>query len=235
MRQRTVPAVAVALVASAALAACGGSSGNAPTDNGVAAKSPVQIVAAANSAITGLKSVHVVGSIVSSGQPIGLNLDLVSGMGGRGNMTIDGLSVQLIDVGKFVYINGSKAFWLRFGNAAAAALLQGKWLKASTTSGSFASLAALLDLRHLLSAMLAGHGTLAKGPTTTVEGQKVVGITDTSHGGTLYVATVGKPYPVELLKTGTGGGHVLFGRFNESVALVAPKTAVDLSALGSSG
>jgi hypothetical protein len=221
------------LVASVAIGACGGSSttSSAPADNGVASKSPAEIVAAANTAINGLKSVHVAGSIVSGGQPITLNLDLVSGRGGLGNMSLQGLGFRLIVVNNFVYINATSAFWRKFGNAAAAALLQGKWLKASATSGSFGSLAGLLNLHHLLSAMLASHGTLTKAATTTVEGQKVIGVTDTTNGGVLYVATTGKAYPIELSKSGASGGHVLFGRFNETVALAAPATSIDYSKL----
>lgn len=221
------------LVAAVAIAACGGSSNtsSAPADNGVAAKTPAQIITAADKAINGLKSVHVSGSIVSSGEPITLDLDLVSGKGGVGNMSLQGLGFRLIVVNNFVYINASSGFWKKFGNAAAAALLQGKWLKAPATSGSFGSLAGLLNLHNLLSAMLASHGTLTKAATTTVEGHKVIGVTDTTNGGVLYVATTGEPYPIELSKSGSSGGHVLFGRFNETVALVPPAASVDYTKL----
>jgi hypothetical protein len=224
MLPRVVTWVVSAVCVAGAISACGGSS-----DNGVASKSPDAVVTDAKGAIGGVKSVHVSGALVSGGSPLTLDLNLVSGKGGRGEMSENGLSFQLVDVGQNVYINGSPAFWRHFGGAAAATLFQGKWLKAPATSGNFASLTALTNLHQLLTGLLSSHGTLAKGATTTVNGQKVVAVKDTTHGGTLYVATTGKPYPVEILKTGAQGGHVSFDRFNESVSLAAPANSIDIS------
>jgi hypothetical protein len=224
MLPRVVTWVVSAVCVAGAISACGGSS-----DNGVASKSPDAVVTDAKGAIGGVKSVHVSGALVSGGSPLTLDLNLVSGKGGRGEMSENGLSFQLVDVGQNVYINGSPAFWRHFGGAAAATLFQGKWLKAPATSGNFASLTALTNLHQLLTGLLSSHGVLAKGATTTVNGQKVVAVKDTTHGGTLYVATTGKPYPVEILKTGAQGGHVSFDRFNESVSLAAPANSIDIS------
>ncbi|MGB0091461.1 MAG: hypothetical protein WBP81_02850 [Solirubrobacteraceae bacterium] len=228
MRPRIVTWAVSVLCVGSAISACGGSS-----DNGVASKSPDAIVTAAMGAIDGAKSVHVAGSVVSGGSPITLDLDLLSGKGGRGEMSQSGLSFQLVEVGQAVYINGSPGFWRRYGGAAAAQLFQGKWLKAPAGSGNFASLSSLTNLHRLLTALLSSHGKLAKGATTTVNGQKVVAVNDSAKGGTLYVATTGKPYPVEILKTGPQGGHLVFDRFNESVSLTAPANSIDISQLQS--
>jgi hypothetical protein len=59
----------------------------------------------------------------------------------------------------------------------------------------------------------------------------VITITNASHGGTLYVATTGKPYPIQITKSGTSGGKILFDRWNAPVTLVAPKHSIDLSQL----
>jgi hypothetical protein len=226
MRSRIATFAVCALVVVSALSACGGSS-----DNGVASKSPVAIVRAAGAAMDGVKSVHVSGSIVSGGSPITLDLDLVSGKGGRGNMSEGGLSFQLVANGKVVYINGSPAFWRHFGGAAVVALFKGKWLKAPASTGAFASLASLTNLHQLFSKQLSSHGKLTKGATTTVNGQKVVAVNDATKKGTLYVATTGKPYPVEILVTGAQAGHIVFDRFNESVSLTAPANSIDVSQL----
>jgi hypothetical protein len=218
------------LVATGVLAGCGGSSSST---NGVESKAPEAIVAAATGAIAGAKSVHVSGSIVSGGTPITLDLQLVSGEGGRGQLSENGLSFQLIEVGQTVYIKGSPAFWRHFGGAAAAALFQGKWLKAPTTNSDFATLASLTDLHKLFNAALSNHGTLAKGATTTVNGQKVVAVNDTTNGGTLYVATTGQPYPIEIKKGGSVGGQVSFDRWNEPVSLTPPANAIDITQLQS--
>jgi hypothetical protein len=208
------------------IAACGGGA----SDNGVASKSADGIVSAATGAISGVKSVHVSGSIVSGSSPITLDLNLVSGTGGQGTMSENGLSFRIVALNQTVYINGSPAFWRHFGGAAAAQLFNGKWLKAPE-SGQFASFASLTNLQQLLSSLLASHGPLAKGGTTTVNGQKVVAVNDTAKGGTLYVATTGKPYPIEIKKAGAQGGHLSFDRFDQSVPLSPPANAIDVSQL----
>jgi hypothetical protein len=229
MRVGIPVSAASALLVAGAISACGGTSVSGSSDNGVASKSAEAIVSDATGTISGVKSVHVSGSVVSGGLPITLDLDLVSGKGGRGQMSESGLSFQLVEVGQSVYINASPAFWRHFAGVAAAQLFQGKWLKAPVSTPGFSSLTSLTNVSKLLTTLLSSHGTLAKGGTTTVDGQKVVAVKDTSQGGTLYVATTGKPYPVEVLKTGSQGGHVLFDRYNESVSMSPPANAIDIS------
>jgi hypothetical protein len=225
---------ALALVAFVfALAGCGGSGGS--SSNGIAAKTPTEILAAATAAANSASSVHVSGSIVSGGSPITLDLELAAGKGGRGQISEDGLSFNLIQIGGTAYISGSPAFYSHFGGPAAEKLLEGKWLKAPASSGSFSSLGSLTDLNQLLGTALSDHGTLTKGSTTTIDGQQVLSVTDASHGGTLYVATTGKPYPIEIYKTGKTGGKITFDHWNAPVTLTAPANAIDLSQLESHG
>jgi hypothetical protein len=223
---------ALALVA-LMLAGCGSSGGS--SSNGIASKTPTEILAAATAAANSASSVHVSGSIVSGGSPITLDLELVAGKGGRGQISEDGLSFNLIQIGGTAYISGSPAFYSHFGGATAEKLLAGKWLKAPASSGSFSSLGSLTDLDQLLGTALSDHGALTKGPTTTIDGQQVLSVTDASHGGTLYVATTGKPYPIEIYKTGKTGGKITFDRWNAPVTLTAPANAIDLSQLESHG
>jgi hypothetical protein len=219
---------AVLVTTIAGVAACGG--GGAAPDNGVAAKSPDAIVSAATNAISGVKSVHVSGSLVSKGTPVSLDLNLVAGQGGAGRMSEGGLSFQLVALNQVVYVKGSDAFYQRFAGSAGAQLFHGKWLKTPAT-GQFGSLASLTNLQALFSALLSSHGTLATGGTSTVAGQKVVAVNDTTHHGTLYVAATGKPYPIEIVKLGADGGHILFDRYDESVSLSAPPNSIDVTKL----
>jgi hypothetical protein len=218
---------ALALVA-VPLAGCGSSSS---AGNGVASKTPAEIVAAAKAAADGASSVHVSGSIVSAGSPITLDLELVSGKGGRGQISEGGLSFNLILLDGTAYISGSPAFYSHFGGPAAAQLLEGKWLKAPSRTGNFSTLGSLTNLSELLDTALTDHGTLAKGPTTTLGGAHVLSITDVAHGGTMYVSTTGRPYPLEITKSGAGGGTISFDRWNAAVTLAAPKDAIDLAQL----
>jgi hypothetical protein len=210
------------------LAGCGGSSSSG---NGVASKNPDQILEATKTAAKAAASVHIAGSIVSEGKPISLDMELLAGKGGKGRISQEGFSIQLIQTGGAVYINGSAAFYRHVGGAAAAQLLQGRWLKAPADSGELASLASLTDLSKLIDTALASHGSLAKGSTARIEGQQAIGINDTSKGGTLYVATTGKPYPLEITKGGKESGKVVLDRWDKPVSLSAPAGAIDISKL----
>jgi hypothetical protein len=220
------------VVLSVAVAGCGGSSSSG---NGVASKTPSEILAATKVASDAATSVHVAGSIVSGGSPITLDMHLLSGKGGRGQLSENGLSFDLIQTGSTVYIKGSAAFYKHIGGTAAVQLLQGKWLKAPASSSDFASLSQLTDLHQLVGQTLANHGSLSKGGTTTVNGQKVVGITDTSKGGTLYIATTGPAYPVQITKDGSSGGKVSFDSWDKPVTIAAPANAIDVAQLQAAG
>ncbi len=228
---KLTPAMLAALALAGAAAGCGGGS----SGNGVADKSPGDILAATKAATDGATSVHVAGSIVSGKAPITLDMHLLAGRGGRGRLSENGLAFELIQVGGTVYIKGSPAFYKQIGGDAAAQLLEGKWLKASASSSDFASLGQLTNLHALVEQTLANHGSLKKSGTSTLDGQKVVGITDTSQGGTLFIATTGKPYPVEISKDGSGGGKVTFDSWNQKVALAAPANAIDVNQLKAAG
>jgi len=228
MRARFLFSPVAALVVAAVVSACGG---GGSSDNGVASKSPSEIVSSATQAINNVHSVHVSGAVTSSGTPITLDLNLVSGKGATGSMSQSGLSFKIVDSGQFVYINASKAFWEHIGGAAAAQLLNGKWLKAPANTGNFASLSKLTDVHQLLNALLATHGSLSKGATSTVNGHKVVAVKDATNGGTLYVATTGKAYPVEVVKPGADAGKLSFDKFNESVTVSPPSDSIDISQL----
>ena len=87
------------------------------------------------------------------------------------------------------------------------------------------------DVQKLFNQLLSSHGKLAKGKTTTIHGQQAIAVSDTTNGGTLYVATTGKPYPLEISKTGSSGGQITFDHFNQPVSLTPPANAIDISQL----
>lgn len=223
-----VPTLLVVALAPA-LAGCGGAS---PAGNGVASQPPARIVAIATAAATAAESVHVAGSILSEGKPISLNMELDAEKGGKGRVTLGGLSVDVVNVDRAVYVRAGSAFYSRFAGPAAARLLQAKWLRGSNVSGPLASFTSLTDLRKLLGSTLAGHhGGLARTSATTVNGKRAVGVTDAAGGGTLYVASTGTPYPLEIIKGGPGAGKLVFDRWNQPVSLAVPPDPVDLHQL----
>jgi hypothetical protein len=218
----------LAFAVAPALAGCGGS---ASDGDGVASKPPARIVAIATAAATAAASVHVAGSILSEGKPISLNMELDAEKGGHGQVTLGDLSIDVVNVDRSVYVKAGSAFYSRFAGPAAARVLQGKWLWGSAVSGPLASFTSLTELRKLLSGTLAAHGGLSRTATTTVNGHKAVGVTDAAGAGTLYVASTGTPYPLEIVKRGVGAGTLVFDRWNQPVSLAVPPNPVNLNQL----
>lgn len=217
---------------SAAVAGCGGSS----SGNGVESKSAAEIVSAAKAAADKAQSVHVSGDVKTGGASLNLDLQLVEGEGAKGKISEGGLSFELIRIGDTAYISGSGSFYERFGGKEAAKLLKDKWLKAPATTGEFATLGSLTDLRQLIDSALGEHGKLKKGSTTTIDGQKVIEVKDVTHGGSLYVATTGKPYPIEIKGGGAkSSGTVSFDKWDEEVKLKAPSESIDITKLKQAG
>jgi hypothetical protein len=222
---RVFPAPLPLALACAALAGCGSSG------HGVASKPPREIIAAALSAAESASSVHVTGSIDARAAHESFDIVIVAGKGAHGTVSTRDSNFELIETGGTVYLRGNAAFYRRIGGAEAARLLHGKWLKAPATGAKLAPLLRLADLHSLVSSSLAGHARLASAGASVVRGVAVVGVRDASAAETVYVATSGRPYPVEIAKTGSGGGTITFDAWDAPVALIPPARAIDISAL----
>lgn len=223
------PLVGIALT-TVAIAGCGGGS----STNGVASKSATGIVEAAKTAAEGASSVRIQGSTETAGTPLSFDLTIKEGKGAKGTITQGTGGFELIRVGESVYIKGNSAFYSHYAGGEAAKLLQGKWLQASAGTGEFKELGDLTNLREELGSVLGKHGVLAKGATATVAGHKAIAIDDTTQGGTLYVAATGTPYPIEVVKGGSGGGKVTFEDWNAPVSIAAPANAINIEKLKAS-
>ena len=157
-------------------------------------------------------------------------MELVRGKGGRGEIAIEGLHLDLIDVDRAVYVKGNPALYRRLAGPAWRRL-QGRWLKASPGGGAFSALSSLTDPDELVGAAVANHGALASAPGKTIGGQPTVAVSDPSVGGTMYVAATGIPYPLEIVPGGGEGGRVLFDRWNMPVTLTPPGDVTNIKAL----
>jgi hypothetical protein len=219
--------IVVAAVVAVAVNACGSGM------HGVAAKDPEAIVAAATKAIEGVRSVEVSGSVnqASARDQIRFDLHLVNGRGATGSLSENGLAFQLVTIGKVAYVKATAAFWDQFGGASVAAQLHGRWLRAPSDHGDFASFASLTDVHKLIAGLLAGHGALTKGATSTVDGRGVIAVHDASRQGSLYVATSGSPYPMRIENESSDKGQIDFRRFNARVTLRAPAHSVSIFSL----
>jgi hypothetical protein len=221
-------AVLVAVVVVGVVLLSGASSGN-----GVAAKSPEAIFEAAETAAGGLKSVRV--SVTLAGHPAGY-VEIVAGKGAEGHIVYKGLDVQFIQLKNATYLKSTSltSALASFGKtgARAAAELRGKWVRSSTGDDAGSVDGFPTNLRAFFSSQRASRVALTKTPTTTVAGRAVVGVVDKKAGWTLYVATTGKPYPIESTVTAGAPGSVIFHNFNAPVTLSAPAHPVNLPQLG---
>lgn len=223
--RRPVACLLSVAIALAGLSACGGPS----QPSGLVSQSAESIVAAAIRAAASARSVHMTGSLVRNGRPLALNLDLQQGKGARGTISLAGLSFQFIQVSGAVYIKANRAFLKHFGNSSVLRL-SGRWLRSTPAASRVGSFGGLTDLREVFATLLRSHGVLRKLGTTTFEGRSAVAIRDTTRGGTLYIASTGKPYPLGMRNPGEG--QIRLDRYNEQVKLDPPSNAVNLSQLG---
>jgi hypothetical protein len=225
-RALTLAAIAAALLS----AGCGGGT----SSNGEASKPAKTIVQDAVAAATAASSVHMKGSIAVGTTKVAVDLRLLADRGGTGTVTLNGVSFDLVRVGDTAYFRGSAAFWKQFAGGAAAQLLQGRWLKASASSGQFAELAVFTRASELFKQLISSSAgaTLSSTGETTRNGERVIGVADRSTGSVLYVAARGTPYPVAL--TRKGSGEIAFDRWNEKVELTAPPDAIDAAERASS-
>ena len=221
--------LAVALSAALALSGCGSS------DNGVLYKSAKEILAASKEAAEGASSVHVVGKNSQGRVSVSINLSLARN-GGRGQVSFLGLDYEVIRISGTVYVKGSPAFYSRIGAMLGTTLHvpPGTWIKASAKGGPLSQLAAFTDLTAELNRLLSTPGSVIKGSSTTVNGQKAIELREATkvYKGVLYVATTGKPYPVALVKSGgRERGRITFSGWGEEVSLSAPSPVVDIGSL----
>lgn len=227
MLRRMLGALALALAL--ALSGCGSS------DNGVASKSPKEILQASKAAAMSASSVHVVGT--SKVRTSGFTIDARLARGsGRSRVSLLGRGYEAIRIANTVYVKGPQAFYASLSARLGKTLHvpSGTWLKAPAGSGPLGELAALIDLPRQLEVMLSTSAYLTKGASTTVGGQKAIALKEKAklYEGVLYVASTGKPYPLLLVKNGgRERGRTRFSGWDQGVSLRAPSPAVDVSSL----
>ena len=224
------------LLAAMVVAACGssGSHSTSSAGNGIASKSPQQILNAAVAAAESARSIHVSGTLHEQGT-LGLDLDLVTGKGAAGTISQGAPRFKLVVAGGDFYFQGNRAFWLHAAHSQAAVqLLLGKWIRYPSAGAQFGSVSHLTSIKSLMEALVKAHGKLSKGKTTTVDGRPAIALDD-SNGGRLYVATIGKPYPLKLIAKQSTGGEVSFTQYGHAFTITAPKDSINAAQLQKAG
>lgn len=201
-----------------------------PAGNGEAAKTGPQVAADAADALAAASAVHMVGTGMSDGAPLSLDLHLqgsdVSGTVGSG-----GQSVDVISAAGQTYAKAPAAFWTaQQVPASVARKLAGKWVLVPAEAGSSLGDVSLTQLADELRKPSDGTTWQPQVTTSTYQGQDVVVITQ-SDGSTTDVAASGTPYPVHSEDKGTNPGTVTLSDFGTKVAITAPPSPLDLQKL----
>ena len=98
-------------------------------------------------------------------------------------------------------------------------------------SSGFGSFTPFTDLQKLMNQILTASGRVEKGDETKVDDQPAIALTDAKNGGTLYVATTGPAYPLELKPGKDNSGSISFTEWDQPVTLTAPKDSIDYAKL----
>jgi hypothetical protein len=257
--RRLFPLIAALVIV--ALAGCGGgkSSSNAAS-NGLAAKSPQEILTAASAALGKVHSFHMSGTEKDAKGPLSLSGDV--SLPGKAKLTLrQGAGiVDFVVIGTEAYIKANNAFWqAQKGTGAVATLLADKWVKvpAASTPG-FGEFTSITDPAKIGHCLLQSHlGTVTKAGSGSVAGQSTVVLEDKgdapgSSPGKVYIASSGPPLPLRAVQTGAkkAGGtpdamcgdtgtssttitsDLTLSNYGKPVAITAPAGALDLSKLG---
>jgi hypothetical protein len=213
--------------ASVLVAGCGSSGSKS---NGEAAKTPDQIIADVKSAVSSANSVHITGAGDTNGRPLSFDLHLTRN-GGVGHIQLGGLGFDIARIGPKLYFKGDKQFVSHYAGPAAAELIAGKWFYVRPSVTGFESFKPLTDMVAFTNQILSSHGKLEKGATRTIGGQETVEVKDTSGGGSLFIATTGSAYPIQLEAGNGNTGSLTFTDWNKAVALAAPQDPIDYGKL----
>jgi hypothetical protein len=209
--------IAGAVLAGSALTGIGtGDSIAAGKTNGVASKTPTQILNAAQAALKSAHSYVLTAEIKQSGSTMGVTL-IDGGARNEVGVTVGQSSVDVILASGHAYMQANAYFWKNQAKSPAAARLAGLWIEVpeSTFNGLLSDLGSL-EPSKLADCMSEGpHGAITKVGTTTVGGAPAVVLKDAGNvpgdgPGTIAVAATGPAYPIQIAETGPtrAGGKV---------------------------
>ena len=219
--------LAVAGLTAVLVTACGGGD----SGNGEAAKKGTQVATDAGNALEQSGAAHLKGSVTEQGQTGDVDLQL-QGADVSGNLTLGGQKVQLVSTGGKIYAQAPAAFWSSFGAPESiSSQLDGKWVIVPQEAASSFDTFTLKGLAESLRKPTGGTTINDPVSTATVDGQKVVVVTQ-SDGSTLDVASTGQPYPLKAEnKGGDSPGTLTFSDFGKKTTITAPSGALDLTQL----
>jgi hypothetical protein len=230
-------AAGAAVLALGWVAGCGGGSSGSggSTAATTAAASPLsglsadEVLQRTRKAAAAADSVRVAGQVTTGNQTIKLDLGLQAGKGAAGTMDVGGGSVNLVVVGKDVYIKGNDAFYKGVlgskWNDQVAKLLVGRYIKSTTDDPNFGPIALFTDMHGFLDGLLKPGGTVTRVPGRPVDGVATVGLKGGKPGNAaiLLVSDAAEPLPLHLAPiAGPAGDEITLSNWNGTVDLATP-------------
>jgi hypothetical protein len=217
-----------ALAVTGALTGCGSDPDEGT--NGVGKLPAEEIQAKTKQAAQSANAVRLAGDVVADGRVYRIDMRLQTD-GASGSVTFDGATLVLLRVGRQLYVKADAEFWsgqddARNGSAedtaAAAAKLEGKFVKVPQKDPSYKRFSGFTDKNELLSGLLTLDGELSTDGHHEVSGIRTIRITgDDGDGGRLDVSLEGSPYPVRLERAG-GAGTLTFTAWGKPQPLKEP-------------
>lgn len=217
------PLILVAAATVLSMAACGSSSGN-----GESKKSGPQVATDAAAALRAAGAFHVTGSVADSGGKESIDLQ-IQGADVSGTLMSQGESVQLIVLKGQAYAKAATSFWTKSGvPAATAARINGKWVTLPSTSTSSFSEFSATGLANELQHPTSGGAIQSATRTATVNGKKVVVLTQ-KDGSEVNVSATGKAYPESISNKGQDSGTLTFSGYGKQQTISAPPAPLQVS------
>lgn len=230
MRRSPVPRLPILLLspllAVVLIAGCGS------TSNGIASKSPTEILATSRTTAEHASSVRISHSS-SQGKAVTTTLDAVlTKDDGEAQFSLLGVSFDVIHIGDTTYFKGNRRFAARLSQALSVRIPPNVWVKDS--SGKIA--AEIGEFTHLgydTHLLLAGGYQPTKGSTTNIAGQPAIELKEARKlsNATIYIATTGRPYPLLMRRAGQETAETTFTDWNKPVTFDSPTDAIELSQL----
>jgi hypothetical protein len=93
-----------------------------------------------------------------------------------------------------------------------------------------AQFAAFTDLPGEVGRLLTSANPVTKGATTTTNGQRAIELKQTGqlYAGKIYIATTGKPYPIQITRSGRETGRTTLTNWNRPVSLSVPSNTISI-------
>lgn len=189
-----------------------------PTPNGIDKLDAEQILERTSAAANAAESVRVNAQTQSQSGESVLEMSLTK-TGSQGRQSGQN-TLEIISTDQTLYLKGDQTFNEAVAGPSRAPEIEGKWVSVPANDPQAASFSGLASSTAFFSSLLNAQGDPKKVAPKDVEGVRCVGLQ--TEAGTLWVSTVGEPYPVAVEARQAGQGRVTMSAWNEPVTITAP-------------